>query len=40
MNDLLTLDLETTEADLLADLDDLTDEQLAMVGGGQGMTVL
>lgn len=40
MNDLLTLDLETTEADLPADLDDLTDEQLAMVGGGQGMTVL
>jgi hypothetical protein len=40
MNDLLTRDLETTEADLLADLDDLTDEQLAMVGGGQGMTVL
>ena len=40
MNDLHMLDLETTEADLLADLDDLTDEQLAMVGGGQGMTVL
>ncbi len=40
MNDLNTLELETTEADLLADLDDLTDEQLAMVGGGQGMTVL
>jgi hypothetical protein len=40
MNDLHTLDLETTEADLLADLDDLTDEQLAIVGGGQGMTVL
>jgi hypothetical protein len=40
MNDLLTRDLETTEADLLADLDDLTDEQRAMVGGGQGMTVL
>jgi hypothetical protein len=40
MNDLNTLDLETTEADLLTDLDDLTDEQLAMVGGGQGMTVL
>jgi hypothetical protein len=40
MNDLLTLDLDTTETDLLADLDDLTDEQLAMVGGGQGMTVL
>lgn len=40
MNDLHTLDLETTEADLLAELDDLTDEQLAMVGGGQGMTVL
>ena len=40
MNDLHTLDLETTEADLLADLDELTDEQLAMVGGGQGMTVL
>lgn len=40
MNDLSTLELETTEADLLADLDDLTDEQLAMVGGGQGMTVL
>ena len=39
MNDLNTLELETTEADLLADLDDLTDEQLAMVGGGQGMTV-
>jgi hypothetical protein len=40
MNDLNTLELETTEADLLADLDDLTDDQLAMVGGGQGMTVL
>jgi hypothetical protein len=40
MNDLNTLELETTEADLCADLDDLTDEQLAMVGGGQGMTVL
>ena len=40
MNELHTLDLETTEADLLLDLDDLTDEQLAMVGGGQGMTVL
>jgi hypothetical protein len=40
MNDLNTLGLETTEADLLADLNDLTDEQLAMVGGGQGMTVL
>jgi hypothetical protein len=40
MNDLHTLDLEATEADLLTDLDDLTDEQLAMVGGGQGMTVL
>jgi hypothetical protein len=40
MNDLNTLELETTEADLLADLDDLADEQLAMVGGGQGMTVL
>ncbi len=40
MNDVNTLELETTEADLLADLDDLTDEQLAMVGGGQGMTVL
>ena len=39
MNDLNTLELEPTEADLLADLDDLTDEQLAMVGGGQGMTV-
>ena len=40
MNDVNTLELETTEADLFADLDDLTDEQLAMVGGGQGMTVL
>jgi hypothetical protein len=40
MNDLHTLDLETTEADPLMDPDDLTDEQLAMVGGGQGMTVL
>ncbi len=40
MNDLHTRDLETSEADLLTDLDDLTDEQLAMVGGGQGMTVL
>jgi len=40
MNDLNTRELETTEADLCTDLSDLTDEQLAMVGGGQGMTVL
>jgi hypothetical protein len=30
---------ERTVEDLL-DIDTLTDEQLAMVGGGQGMTVL
>lgn len=38
MNDFELLTDNETETTL--DLEDLTDEQLAMIGGGQGMTVL